>query len=328
VFVTAQMGNTTPALLGELAEAVRALDVDARVDGDRLVVDGTRIGPHLVHRAHPTPADLGALVAERPRRLPAVLVADRVSEAGRNVLREAGWGWLDRRGHLRIWAPGVRVEAPVPGAGDPARAGRSTNLWTTVGLEIAVESLCRPTEPVTARRVSKVIGRSVGATHELIARFVEQGLIGPKTHLPLLPDLFWELSARWPDDGWVGLPVPLTEVAERVGADQLVRVDERAATLGGARIAAVADLPARCYLRSDTALRRARGLADRDRDRPTQSWVRRSPVDWLPLNEDHPADATHPWAIAHPIVCALRLAADESRGREIVESWGIVPGSN
>jgi len=29
--------------------------------------------------------------------------------------------------------------------------------------------------------------------------------------------------------------------------------------------------------------------------------------------------------VAHPMVCALRLAADPSRGREIVESWGIVP---
>jgi hypothetical protein len=27
-------------------------------------------------------------------------------------------------------------------------------------------------------------------------------------------------------------------------------------------------------------------------------------------------------------VCALRLAADPARGREIVEAWGIVPGSS
>jgi hypothetical protein len=245
------------------------------------------------------------------------------------VLREAGWGWLDRRGHLRVWAPGVRIEAPLPIAGAAPRPGPS-NAWTTVGLEIALAALCAPTEPVTARRVASTIGRSVGATHELIGRFAEVGLIGPKTHRPLLPELFWETSARWPDDGWIGLPVGLDELAERVGGDELVRVDERAATLGGARIAAAGDLPARCYVRSAAALRRARGLADRDRDREradVRTWVRASPVRWLPTNPDHPADVDHPWAIAHPLVCALRLAADPSRGREIVEAWGIVPGA-
>jgi hypothetical protein len=54
--------------------------------------------------------------------------------------------------------------------------------------------------------------------------------------------------------------------------------------------------------------------------------VRRSPVRYLPENEDHPPDAAHPWRVAHPIVCALRLAADPARGRETVEDWGIVPG--
>lgn len=57
-----------------------------------------------------------------------------------------------------------------------------------------------------------------------------------------------------------------------------------------------------------------------------RTWVRMSPVRWLPLNDEHPPDAEHPWLVAHPIVCALRLAADPARGREIVDAWGIVPG--
>jgi hypothetical protein len=48
-------------------------------------------------------------------------------------------------------------------------------------------------------------------------------------------------------------------------------------------------------------------------------------VTWLPLNDGHPPDAEHPWAIGHPQLCALRLASDPARGREIVEDWGIVP---
>ena len=329
MFVTARTDEQR-LLLGDIAEAVGALDIDARVDGEALVIDGSRVVPHLVSRAHPTPADLSQLVAESPGKVPAVVVADRISDAGRAVLRRSGWGWLDRRGHVRLWASGVRIESPLPG--EAATAGRRgpSNAWTTVGLEIALAALCEPAEPVTARRVAAQIGRSVGATHELIGRFVELGLVGRQTHLPLLPDLFWETTARWPDDGWVGLPVTLEAVAERIGADELVRVDERAATLGGARIAAVGDRPARCYVRSASALRRARALGDRgprDVERPVRCWVRASPVTWLPLNVDHPPDADHPWAIGHPQLCALRLAADPARGREIVDDWGIVPGS-
>jgi hypothetical protein len=322
VFVTARTEEQI-RLVAEVADALSSLGIEARADEDVLVADGTRSVPLLVARAHPTPADLLALVEERPGRSPALVVADRISAAGRDVLRAAGWGWLDRRGHVRVWATGVRVESDLPApAGAPARRGPS-DPWTTVGLEIALAALLDPDAPVTARRVAATIGRSIGATHELIGRFVEVGLVGPKTHRPLLPELFWEAAARWPDDGWIGLPVGLDEVSARVGAEELVRVDERAATLGGARLTAVGDLPARAYVASPGALRRARSLADRNER--TRCWVRTAPVRWLPTNEDHPPDATHAWRVAHPIVCALRLAADPSRGREIVEAWGIVP---
>jgi hypothetical protein len=298
VFVTART-EAWRQLVGEVADALRAAGLE--------------------------PADLRDLLDAGRGAVAPLVVADRISEAGRDVLREAGWGWLDRRGHLRLWAPGLRIETPLGGA-DRRPSTRSTNPWTTVGLEIALAALVDPDEPITARRVAPVIGRSVGATHETIGRFAEVGLIGKRTNLPLLPDLFWETSAHWPDDGWIGLPVGLAELAERVGADELVRVDERAATLGGARIAAAGELPPRLYVRSGGGLRRARALADRDA--PTRCWVRPSPVEWLPLNPEHPADDEHPWSVAHPMVCALRLAADPARGREIVEAWGILPSED
>jgi len=51
-----------------------------------------------------------------------------------------------------------------------------------------------------------------------------------------------------------------------------------------------------------------------------------SPIRWIPELSGHPPTDQHPWRIANPILCALRLAADPARGREIVESWGVVPG--
>jgi hypothetical protein len=323
VFVTArtQAGADRAELLDELHGALTAVGIHAHPGDDALTVDGTALSPRLETRAHPTPAALAALVARPPVRLPALVVADRISDAGREVLRDAGWGWLDRRGHLRIWATGVRVETDFEAEGpSPGRVG---NIWTTVGLEIAVAALCRPDEPVRARGIAGRIGRSVGSVHELISRFTEHGLIGPRTRLPLLPDLFWETSAHWPDDGWTPLPVSIEELAETLETSELMRVDERAATLAGARIPAVGDLPARCYVFSPGLLRRARALADGDR--PTSCWVRPPPTRWLPAMPDAPPDPDHPWTVAHPVVSALRLAIDPARGREIVESWGIVP---
>jgi len=321
VFVTARTGEWR-GLLGELAEALRAVGLDAAQGDDHLVADGITLVPQIVERAHPTPADLRDLVASGRGSATPVVVADRISQAGREVLRDAGWGWLDRRGHLRLWSPGVRIDLPVPGRdGDgPARA---SNPWTRVGLEVALAALVDPDTPVTARRLAPVIGRSVGATHDSIGRFTDVGLVGRRTNLPLLPDLFWETSAHWPDDGWVGLTATLDELGDRLGPEELTRVDERAATLGGARIAAAGELAPRLYVATAGGLRRARSLGERDA--PTRCWVRAAPVAWLPLNEDHPADAEHPWNIAHPIVCALRLAADPARGREVVEAWGILP---
>jgi hypothetical protein len=312
--------TTRIELIDELQAALATLDIQAEADGGTLIVDGIALNPRIEQRAHPTPAALAAMAETQPIRLPAIVVADRISDAGRETLREAGWGWLDRRGHLRIWAHGVRVETSFAGSDSSPRTG---NPWTTVGLEVALAALVDPTNTVTARRVAAVIGRSVGATHELIARFADNGLIGPRTHLPLLPELFWETSAHWPDDGWTPLPISITELAATLETVDLVRVDERAATLGGARIPAVGDLPARCYISSPQLLRRAQALADHDQ--PARCWVRPPPTRWLPEMPDPPSDPVHAWRPAHPIVSALRLAADASRGREIVESWGIVP---
>lgn len=312
--------------LDELADALASLHLDVRIEDNELVVDGSRLMIHVAERSHPSPADLARLLAD-PGALPhpramGIVVADRISEAGRKVLRDAGWGWLDRRGHVRVWTSGLRLEAPTsPGEAPP----RSTNLWTTVGLEVALWALCHPEHPVTARRVAPKIGRSVGAAHDMIQRFTDAGLIGRATHRPLLPELFWETAARWPDDGWLGLPLELAAVSERLGVPTLIRVDERAATIGGANIAAAGELPARAYVVGPAVIRRARALANRDE--PTRSHLRLAPVTWMPVNEELTPDNDHPWRIAHPMVCALRLAADPARGREIVENWGIVPES-
>jgi hypothetical protein len=307
-------------LIEELLLALTELGVPVHAEGEGLFVDGVRIAPTLVARAHPTPADLTQVLQENRGRLPAMIVSDRVSEAGRAVLRDAGWGWLDRRGDLRLWSPGIRIEATVPGQRTPRT--KPLNMWTPVGLEIALAAMIEPEQTVTARKLAPKIGRSAGAIHELLGRFIEQGLIGKNTHKALMPDLFWEASAHWPDEGWLAVAATVDQIGTLLGASQVVRVDERAATMGGAKITAAGNLPARMYLTSPTALRKVRSLVDREQ--PTRSWVRLAPVTWLPDNENYPPTDTQPWRVAHRVVCALRLAADPARGQEIVEAWGVL----
>ena len=306
----------------ELAEATAAAGLPVDADHDRLLVDGHAIELPVVERSHPHPGEVQELVAAVEG--PGLLVADRISAAGRDALRAAGWSWLDRRGHVRLWLPGLRVDTAVDVGGDDGR-GTSSSPWTTVGLEVALHALCHPEDEVRARAVAADIGRSVGGTQEIIGRFTEHGLVGRASRLPLLPDLFWETSSRWPDDDWVGVPVELAQLAAELGPATPIRVDERAATLGGARIAAAADLPARCYVTSRAARRKARALAEPGTT--SRTFVRTSPVAWLPELEGAEPDAAHPWRVAHPVVCALRLAKDPARGREIVEDWGIAEGS-
>ena len=336
-------------LVDEVVSALGAVRIIASYVDDALVVDGARLPLRFVDRAHPTPADLAQLVSEVSPDSRAIVVADRISEPGRAVLRRAGWGWLDRRGHLRIWAPGLRIEMPVPVPGAD-RGQHEGNPWTEVGLETVLAVLVDPERPVTARRIAPVIHRSVGAVHEAIVRLGGEGLVGRTTHRPLLPELFWEAAAHWPDDGWVSLPVGLAEVAERAGGGSVVRVDERAATLGGAKIPAAGSLPVRAYVVGATAFRKVRSFAGgrslSEGDgvpRPVsrsgqwepshsmaagshQCMVREAPVRWLPDSPLGPSDPARPWRVGHPLVCALRLASDPARGREIVESWGVVPG--
>src|SRR5690606_23060103 len=134
VFVTPRTPDHAE-LLDELVGALESLGLSAHRDGGVLVVDGARVDLNVVARAHPTPADLSQFVAEAPGRLPAMVAAARLSGPGRAALRRGGWGWLDRRGHLRIWTRGLRVESAF--AGEPAR-GSTGNPWTPVGLEVAL----------------------------------------------------------------------------------------------------------------------------------------------------------------------------------------------
>jgi hypothetical protein len=65
-----------------------------------------------------------------------VAVADRITADARTYLNGAGWSWLDLRGHLRLTAPGLFIDADIPPLSEP-RSG-SAGFTGRVSVELAV----------------------------------------------------------------------------------------------------------------------------------------------------------------------------------------------
>ncbi len=101
-------------------------------------------------------------------------MADRVTAAARTILREAGWGWLDLRGHLHLTAPGLFVDADVPPA-NTAR-GRSIPLAGHVGIEVAAAVLLKPDEPAAVRRIAAALARAPSSVSAALFDWLCQGL--------------------------------------------------------------------------------------------------------------------------------------------------------
>ena len=89
-----------------------------------------------------------------------LVIADRVLEPGRVVLARNGWGWLDRRGHLRIDTKGLFVDTAVgadrePGP-PPARRFPSWFAPCTMSKHWRPAALCGGAAVGTVRASSSV----------------------------------------------------------------------------------------------------------------------------------------------------------------------------
>jgi len=182
--------RTVNELADELSEVFQQLAVPAEIEalgvrgdglGDlRVLIDGRVLALAITARAELRPAaarDLPIFVVDRPpdakagaarsggvsagtrRAAPSAEIgfvfADRLSERSREVLRDHGWGWLDRRrGNVRLWAPGVRVDAavrPVVGSDDQRRV---RDPFSPAGRQLALWLLIHPDEPASPRGIA------------------------------------------------------------------------------------------------------------------------------------------------------------------------------
>lgn len=246
----------------------------------------------------------------------AVIAADRLSAGGRAVLDGLGVSWFDRRGHIRLVAPGLFVDSDVPAAvGNPTRV---TELFTPTGLDVALCLLLDPDRSWGVNELAAAIGRSKGRVSELLAAMREQGLVGRDGRTEH-PALFWDVA-----DGWAPRWYPLTSIPEG-DDDVFLQSGTLAAAAWGAPIAVSDGYPLELYC---AEVAQVKAIVARYRTRsPVDPVVAR--IAHTPTRLAHAELSTHAlapravsqWALAHPVVVALDLAQDRARGREILDGW-------
>lgn len=330
--------------VSDLIEALAALGVEATedpaedggVDAVVRLVDGSHLLVQVKALVAPSPAEIAHLVRRQsPAHIP-LLVADRITPAGREALNDAGWAWLDRRGHLRLRSGTLILDADVPG-GDTSPGRSRPVLETEVGLDVACALLAHPTERLSVRHAVQITGRSLAAVHRAVTGLADAGLTDA-SRKPVTPDLFWEVVPRWrPERAALGLcPSP----GDAARSDQLglgledvedtegwAVCDTVAANAYGAFAVIRGDFPPDFYVPGGRIIRLAlhlygRAVTYESRGAtvavPPVRWACQRRIDTPQLGRDHPWAE---WPVVHPLLAALDLAREPSRGREILESW-------
>jgi hypothetical protein len=325
----------------ELAEVLGALGINADIQPEmcgrrpdlRAEINGRLLLVEVKVRATVTPRDVDSLVADTPTQTDAtqVVVADRVVEPAREALRDAGWGWFDRRGHLRLNAPGVLVELDVPSTITPK--GLREPLAGSVALETATWILAHPDGSPGVRELARELDRAPSSVSEALNRLEHHGLITPDLG-PVVPELFWETVGRWttprqplkrePPPGDSGLTQRLelgfVDVENTTG---WALTDTLAAAAYGAPLGVASATPPDFLVPSAEVERLARIILGTAPGHERGCTVRAAPARWacqrrvdgVLVNAD-----TH-WPLAQPLFVALDLATDPGRGREILEAW-------
>jgi hypothetical protein len=261
-----------------------------------------------------------------------MIVADRITADGRERLNEAGWSWLDLRGHLRLVGGGVFVDTDVPALSEPRPVRQG--LIGKVGVELAALLLVDPTSRIGVRAAAAALGRSPSSISQAFAALRATDLVDAN-HEPAVPELFWELAEHWKpaSEDVASIPVPNrgrdTSVL-RLGLDDVesttgwALTDTVAAAHYGAPVSMRADHPPDFYVPDRSTLRRAVTLLGAATTPTTRAGrIRLAPA---PLVCARRVDATaheinESWPLAHPLFVALDLAQDPGRGREILNMW-------
>jgi len=168
--------------------------------GDLVVtVDGIEVPVEIRAAAVVNPETVARMLASAPKRRRAVshvVVGDLITGPAREALRDAGWGWLDRRGHLALRAKGVHIDADVATEGRPAVGGSLQPISGAAAISWAAALLIAPEDPPSMREVARRVSLSHSAIVTASKRLKGASLVRADGR-PLVPELFWALADVW-----------------------------------------------------------------------------------------------------------------------------------
>ncbi len=289
----------------ELAEQLSVLGVAARATGDHVRI----ASPEATFRVK-----TASVLRRRPQGAePAVVVADAISGPLREELTSAGIGWLDRRGHLRLTAPGLFVDTDIASLSRPSDRRRVDPMSGPVIAAVAVSALAAFPEPIGGvRELARRFEVTPGGVSLAVRRLKQGGLL-TDSGVAAVPGLFNAMADGWgssPKHRLGRMPIPT------VG---LVVTGGHAAAALGAPVVVSRSQPVELLAESEAVLRAALR-----RTAPTDTATPAAIVSLAPS----PAAATpfggvraRGFAIVHPAVAALALAQDRARGPEILDDW-------
>ncbi len=233
-----------------------------------------------------------------------LVVADELTHAAQAELRDAGVGFLDRRGHLYLRDESLHLDLDVePDPRSPQTRSTRDPIRGGAGITVASALLIYAGESIGVRELSRRIGLPVSTTSKALAPIREAALLdGDRA---LVPELFWALA-----DSWNPARVVLAETPPEGPG---VRSGTVAAADLGAPLAIAADSPPDLYV---TDAMEVRALERRFGTTSGPSRRASVAVQPTPLVTSTAVDLR-----AHVVFVALDLAQDRFRGREILDAW-------
>lgn len=320
-------------ILGHHAPLARPPDPLADAGIDLLV----RIGDVTLAievKAAPTVADVHRLAnVPVPGDAYKVLAGGRISQAVREELREAGIGFYDARGHLRLMHPPLRIDAPVRSVAEDTATPRGDPLASSGGLDIALCLLDQPDflEHFSGRRLAAAVDRAPSTVSNILKALRDDYLLDDRKR-PIVPDLFQAVLRHWNPQRIPlgGMPRPgqgrLNDRLE-LGLDAPFKsgwalADRHAAAAWGAPVVLHADTPPDFYVPSTRVVSAARTSFGTAAYGDHACTIAVAPAPFVVRFRSDLAETiglTFP--VVRPAVAALDLAADPGRGSETLELW-------
>lgn len=306
--------------------ALRAigLEAEASADGVLLVrIDDSRLELIITPVSYCTGQRARQLIRARRRRGTAPLVvAKRMTAEARQLLSDAGWSWLDRRGRLHLHGPGVRIDIHVP-ATDGGHAAPSTPVAGRGGLVVAYWLCAHPGDALSPTKSAASLRLAPSTISTAVRRLADAGLADDQG-VGIFPELFWELANAWrPERSWL-LAAPDAKRHGAVDPEQSGwrRSGTAAAAAYGAPVVAAARDTLELYVPGPVEVSIASRTYGVAQPGIGPASIAVAPVSAVVAPPPTPR-MIDGWVAAPVLAVALDLAQDRARGREILQDWEI-----